>query len=235
VTAILCLGYLAAVSIIIAALTARYLRERLRVLLSGLPLWLLYVGLLSYSGVVSNQALRPPGIVYVAFPATVFVVIVFAFSGAGARIASAFPVWVIVGMQTFRIGVELLLHRLWMDGLAPRVVTYQGDNIDIWIGLSAPLIAWLSMRGRWGEWLALGWNALGLLSLASAITLGALTGPGLNLIHSEVPNVAIGAFPFTYIAGFFAPLALALHALSIRALRAQRRSTRPLSAPAIAT
>ncbi len=32
-TAILCLGYLAGVSIVIAALTARYLRERLRALL----------------------------------------------------------------------------------------------------------------------------------------------------------------------------------------------------------
>jgi hypothetical protein len=29
-------------------------------------------------------------------------------------------------MQTFRIGVELLLHRLYLDGLAPRIVTYQG-------------------------------------------------------------------------------------------------------------
>ena len=233
-TSIFCLGYLAAVSIIIAALTARYLRERLRALLIGLPLWLVYVGLLSYSGIVSNAALRPPGIVYVAFPVVLFVIVVFALSAAGARIASAFPVWVIIGMQTFRIGVELLLHRLYVDGLAPRIVTYQGSNADIWIGLSAPLIAWLSTRGRWGERLALGWNVLGLLTLANAITLGALTAPGLNLIHGEVPNVAIGAFPFTYIAGFFAPLAMALHALSIRAVRAELRSTRPLSAPAIA-
>ena len=233
-TTILCLGYLTAVSIIIAALTARYLRERLGALLIGLPLWLVYVGLLSYSGVVSNTALRPPGIVYVAFPAVLFVLLVFALSRAGGRIAFAFPLWVVIGTQTFRIGVELLLNRLWVDGLAPRVVTYQGENIDIWIGLSAPLIAWLSTRGRWGEWLALGWNILGLLSLASAITLGVLTAPGLNLIHSEVPNVAIGAFPFTYIAGFFAPVAMALHALSIRALRAQLRSSRLLAAPAIA-
>ncbi len=135
-TAILCLGYLAAVSIIIAALTARYLRDRLRALLIGLPVWLLYVGLLSYSGVVSNAALRPPGIVYVAFPAVLFVLLVFARSDAGAPIASAFPLWVLIGMQTFRIGVELLLHRLWVDGLAPRIVTYQGSNADIWIGLS---------------------------------------------------------------------------------------------------
>ncbi len=234
VTAILCLGYLAGVSIIVTALTARYLRECLRALLIGLPLWLIYVGLLSYSGVVSNTALRPPGIVYVALPAVLFVLLVFARSGVGARIAAAFPVWVIIGMQTFRIGVELLLHRLWVDGLAPRIVTYQGSNADIWIGLSAPLIAWLSTRGRWGERLAFGWNVVGLITLANAITLGALTAPGLNLIHGEVPNVAIGAFPFTYIAGFFAPLAMALHALSIRGLRTGLRSRRPLRAPAIA-
>jgi hypothetical protein len=152
----------------------------------------------------------------------------------GARIATAFPFWVIIGMQTFRIGVEVLLHRLWVDGLAPRIATYQGGNIDIWVGLSAPLIAWISMRGRGRERLALAWNVVGLLTLANAITLSALTAPGLNLIHSEVPNVAIGAFPFVYIAGFFAPLAMALHALSIRALRAGLRSTQPLRAPALA-
>lgn len=176
----------------------------------------------------------PPGIVYVAFPAVLFVLLVFARSGMGARIASAFPVWVIIGMQTFRIGVELLLHRLSVDSLAPRIVTYQGGNVDIWIGLSAPLIAWISTRGRRGERLALAWNVVGLLTLANAITLSALTAPGLNLIQSEVPNTAIGAFPFIYIAGFFAPLAMALHALSIRGLRAGLRGTRPLSAPAIA-
>ena len=127
-TTILCLGYLAGVSIIIAALTARYLRERLRALLIGLSLWLLYVGLMSYSGLVSNTALRPPGIVYVALPAVLFVLVVFAFSRAGARMASAFSLWVVIGMQTFRIGVELLLHRLYLDGLAPRIVTYQGGK-----------------------------------------------------------------------------------------------------------
>lgn len=233
-TAILCLGYAAGVSIVVAALTARYLRERLRALVTGLPLWLFYVGLLSYSGVVSNAALRPPGIVYVAFPAVLFVLLVLARSGAGARIASAFPLWVMIGMQTFRIGVELLQHQLWVEGLAPRVVTYRGGNADIWIGLSAPLMAWISTRGRGGERLALAWNVVGLLSLANAITLSALTAPGLNVIHGEVPNAAIGVFPFTYIAGFFAPLAMALHALSIRGWRAEPGSTQPLRAPAIA-
>jgi len=60
-------------------------------------------------------------------------------------------------MQTFRIGVELLLHRLSVDGLAPRIVTYQGGNIEILIGLSAPLIAWISTRGRRGERVGMIW------------------------------------------------------------------------------
>jgi hypothetical protein len=59
-------------------------------------------------------------------------------------------------MQTFRIGVELLLHRLYLDGLAPRVVTYQGGNMDIWIGLSAPLIAWTSTRIGENGWRSAG-------------------------------------------------------------------------------
>ena len=40
----------------------------------------------------------------------------------------------------------------------------------------------------------------------------------MNLIHLEVPNLAIGMFPFTFIAGFCAPLAVVLHVLSISAL-----------------
>lgn len=72
---------------------------------------------------ISNTPLRPPGIVYVAFPAVLFALVVFAFSRAGTRMTSAFPLWVVIAMQTFRIGVELLLHRLYLDGLAPRIVT----------------------------------------------------------------------------------------------------------------
>jgi hypothetical protein len=80
------------------------------------------------------------------------------------------------------------------------------------------------------------WNYLGLAALANVVVRSALTAPGpLNMIHAEVPNLAIGVFPFTFIAGFFAPLAVILHVLAIRALRArlhkvpvnQSRSLRP--------
>ena len=39
-------------------------------------------------------------------------------------------------------------------------------------------------------------------------------------MHAEVPNLAIGTFPYTFLAGFFAPTAVLLHVLSLRALLA---------------
>jgi hypothetical protein len=100
-------------------------------------------------------------------------------------------------------------------------MTYEGGNIDIFIGLSAPAAAWFARQGQIGRRAAIAWNVLGLLALANIITRSALTAPGaLNFIHSEVPNLAVGIFPYTFIAGFFAPLAVMLHVLSLRHLRA---------------
>jgi hypothetical protein len=91
--------------------------------------------------------------------------------------------------------------------------------------LSAPIIAWIATRGRLGLRLAMGWNVLGLLSLANAAASAVLTGP-LKLISTEVPNVAMGIFPYAFIPGFLAPLAVTLHVLAIRAIANLLRDTR---------
>jgi len=215
-TTIYFLAYLALLVGIVGVLTRRYLSP---IVLAGLAAWLVYVGLLSYFGVVRDPNLRPPGAFLVVLPVFFFIFFTLGRSSTGARWAGAVPLALLLGLQSFRVGVELLLHQLWLDGLAPQMLTFAGSNLDIFIGASAPLIAWLSTKGRFGSRLALAWNGLGLISLINVATRSALTTPGpLNLIHTEVPNLAIGTFPFTYIAGFFAPLAVMLHVLAIRAL-----------------
>jgi hypothetical protein len=104
-------------------------------------------------------------------------------------------------------------------------LTFAGANVDIYIGASAPLIAWLSTRGRWGLKLALAWNVLGLLALSNVVTRAVLTTPGpMNLIHAEVPNVMFGTFPYMFIPGFFVPLAVLLHLLAIAAISGRLRT-----------
>jgi hypothetical protein len=232
-TALLFFAYVVLMAIIVMALAARYLPRRTTLLLlAGLSLWLIYVGALSYFGVVANPHVRPPGPVLIFAPFMVFVFLL-SVSSAGARAAAAFPLWVLLATQAFRIGVELLLHRMWMDGLVPRMMTYSGANFDIYVGLSAPLIAWASTRGRSGQQIALAWNFLALLVLTNVVVRAVLTTPGpLNFLHDDFANLAILKFPFTYIAGLFVPLAVTLHVLSIRSLRSRMGSVRPSAAAA---
>ena len=223
ITAILFVEFVLAVAIALLALLRTALSPRTwAVLAVGLALWLAYVGALSWAGVVRDPALRPPGIVCVVGPGGLFIAFAVMRSRLAGAVARALPLGVVIVFQTYRVGVELVLDQLWREGLVPRVLTFEGANVDIWIGASAPLVAWIATRGRAGERVALVWNVLGLLALANVVVRSALTAPGaLHLLNAEVPNLAIGTFPYTFIAGFLAPLAVTLHILALRALAAR--------------
>jgi hypothetical protein len=222
------LGFVALMTAIVVLLSARYRNGRFALgVLAALCGWFIYVGVLGYLGVIANRAIFPPGIALVFVPVAAFLILFILRVGspAGARVALAFPLWLLIGAQAFRVGVELFIHQLWIAGLVPKMLTFSGTNVDIYVGASAPVIAWLTMRGRWGQRLALLWNVLGLLSLANVVTRAVLTAPGpLNLIHGEVPNRMIGTFPFMFIPGFFVPLAVVLHVLAIRSIASHART-----------
>jgi hypothetical protein len=219
-TPTLFLGFVALMAALVVALSARYLKGPTAFAIGvGLFIWLIYVGLLGYLGVIGNATGRPPGIAFIFVPVVLF--LVFFIVRVRSSAALAFPLWIILGTQSFRIVVELFLHQLWIEGLIPRMLTFAGANVDIYIGASAPLIAWLSTRGRLGMRIALLWNVLGLLALANVVTRAVLTTSGpLNLIHTEVPNLLFGKFPYMFIPGFFVPLAIVLHVLAIRVIAA---------------
>jgi hypothetical protein len=212
------LGFVALMAALVVALSARYLKGPTAFAIGiGLFIWLIYVGLLGYLGVIGNATMRPPGIAFIFVP--VVLLLLFFIVRVRSTAALAFPLWIILGTQSFRIVVELFLHQLWIEGLIPRMLTFAGANADIYIGASAPLIAWLSTRGRFGLQPTLVWNVLGLFALANVVTRAVLTAPGpFNLVHAEVPNLMFGTFPFMFIPGFFVPLAIVLHVLAIRAI-----------------
>jgi hypothetical protein len=228
-TSTLFLVFLATMATIVVTLIAHYFNRRAAFrVLAGLSAWLIYVGLLGYFGVVRNTAMRPPGVAFLFVPVLAFLIFFIARFYADARVALSFPLWIILGMQCFRVGVEMFLHQLWINGLVPKMLTFEGANVDIYVGASAPLIAWLSTRGRVGMKLALAWNILGLLALANVVIRAVLTAPGpFNLLHAEVPNRMMGTFPYLFIPGFFVPLAVVLHVRAIRAISSRLRTAIP--------
>src|SRR5260370_17591344 len=130
------LGFVALMAAVVVALSARYLNGRTAfAITAGLFVWLIYVGLLGYFSVVRNAAMRPPGIAFIFVPVLVFLVlsILGLRSSAGARVALAFPLWIILCTQSFRIVVELFLHQLWIDGLRPKILTFPPSHLHLYV------------------------------------------------------------------------------------------------------
>jgi hypothetical protein len=98
------------------------------------------------------------------------------------------------------------------------MLTFHGANFDILIGISAPVVAVLYARHAIDARAALIWNAVGIVSLANVVVRNVLISPAVHLISTEVPNAAIGSFPYSFIPTLIVPLALALHVLAIRSL-----------------
>lgn len=212
------LAYLILVVLAAAAVIIRSLIGRARLLTLGLlAVWLAYAGTLGLTGVAGRYDQVPPGLVLLAGPVVVSL-LTLTLTGPGATLARHVPLRLLIGFQVFRVGVELSLHHLSSRGLAPRIMTLEGGNIEILVALTAPLAAWLA-TGPTGRRVAWAWNLVGLASLGNVIVRAVLSAPGpLQLIHAEMPDIAILLYPFTFIPGFMAPLALALHILAFRAL-----------------
>jgi hypothetical protein len=102
-------------------------------------------------GVIKNATMRPPGIAFIFVPVLAFLVlsILRLRSSAGARVALAFPLWIILGTQSFRIVVELFLHQLWIDGLVAKMLTFASANVDIYWSVSAPDRLVVDTGARW--------------------------------------------------------------------------------------
>jgi hypothetical protein len=217
------IAYLLGVAGTVAMIAVIHLdKPAARLTIWGLVLWLGYAAALGASGLAGRTDMLPPGIALLAAPAVAAIVII-TLTRPGKVLAAGIPISLLFGFQVFRFGVELTLTHLAGQGLAPRIMTLAGGNIEIVVAVTAPVAAWLVGRGPAGRKTAWVWNLLGLLSLANVVIRAVLSAPGpLQLIHVEVPDRAILIYPFTFIPGFMAPLALALHILTFRALRTNR-------------
>ena len=205
-------AFVALMTFVVLGISARHLSGKTAfAIAAGLFLWFVYIGSIGYFGMIANTTMRPPGAAFLFVPivALLIFVILRVRSPAGERVALAFPLWILIGTQVFRVIVELFLHELWHAGLVPKMLTFSGANMDIYIGASAPVIAWFATRAKVGARMAFIWNVLGLIALANVVTRAVLTAPGpFNFIHAEVPDLMIGTFPYMFIPGFFVPLAV---------------------------
>jgi hypothetical protein len=153
------------------AYTLRWVRGTALALL----VWLGVTAAVSASGVLEAPVIPPRALFFMV--GTLVAAVVFACSRAGMRLAMGLPVAALVGFHAFRLPLELVLHRWWIEGVVPVQMTYTGRNLDIVTGILALVVGlWLWRRGpsRPLVWL---FNLVGFALLVNVATIAVLSSP----------------------------------------------------------
>lgn len=127
----------------------------------------------------------------------------------------------LVGIQAFRVAVELILWRSHVNGFTPEQMTFDGWNFDIISGvLAMPVMWWLLKKpARNNKAVIISYNIIGLLLLINIVTIAVLSFPGpTRLFANEPSNLLVSQYPFVYIPAIFVPIAYSFHLFSLRKL-----------------
>lgn len=193
-------------------------------LFTGLALscWLILTAVLSLSDFYRDFTAIPPRFLTAVLP-NVIAIFWLLFSKRTARLIAAIPQQWIVMLQVFRVVVEIEFYFLLINNAMPAIMTFEGRNFDIFVGLSAPIIGWLITKNKIGKRGLIVWNWAGILILASVIAHGILSVPSrFQMLITEPPNTFMTHIPFIWLPAFLAPFAMFLHGLSLRNLRLRK-------------
>lgn len=177
--------------------------------------WIILTGLLSRNGFFADFSVTPPRLLLtLIIPLLIFLVI--AFSKTGTELIKQIPPHWLIGMQAFRILVELLLWRAFLLNLLPIQMTFEGYNFDGLSGVLAIPFAMILYK-KWSPGFALLYNLIGILLLLNILVIAILSMPTpFRYFMNEPPNTLVAAFPFVYLPAVLVALAMGLHIFSLR-------------------
>jgi hypothetical protein len=191
--------------------------------------WAVFCLVLAKAGVLAHFESRPPplfGVMIVALLGTALI----GRSAIGERLVRGLPLWLLVGSQSFRLPLELVMHRAATTGTMPVEMSFSGYNFDILTGVFAVVVAIGLKRGSFGRRVTSVWNNVGLVLLLGINVIALLATPVFHAFGPGHLNLWIADPPFVLLPTFLVPSALLGHILVFRALRRTRESAaNPLS------
>jgi hypothetical protein len=192
--------------------------------IAGLALvgWLALTGVLADRGAFDDfQSLPPRLLLAVGLPLVALVTLAVS-RRVSPLLAAVPPAWP-VAAQAFRVPVEIVLWRLAVAGVIPDLLSFTGRNVDILVGLTAPLVAYGCFARRWPTRVAVWWNWAGVVILLNVVVHAQLSAPTpWRLYETDPATTFIADVPYVWLPTFLVPLAWLLHAVSLRQLGSRR-------------
>lgn len=186
-----------------------------------LLLWLIFQAFLSQNEVyIQDKTSLPPKIFLFGILPTIVVIALFFFTRRGKQIIDSLSIEKFSYIHLVRIPVEFVLWWLFLHGAIPELMTFEGWNFDIIMGLTAPLIIYFGfIKKRIGRAGLLAWNILGVVLLIVIFTLAILSAPfPLQQLAFDQPNIGLLHYPFSWLPTFVVPIVIFAHFCSIRQL-----------------
>jgi hypothetical protein len=177
---------------------------------------LLVQGVLSYSGFYTDTNTLPPRQVFILLPPLLLYIVLFATVKGRNWLANLDLRWLTL-LHTIRIPVELVLLWLFQQGTLPQLMTFEGRNLDILAGMTAPILFYfVFIRQRMGARVLLIWNLICIGLVLNILINGLLSVPGIFHKQAfEQPNIAVLHFPYTLLPAFIVPVVLLAHISAI--------------------
>jgi len=169
------------------------------------------------TGFYKDATSLPPRFLLNLFPSVAAVIWLF-FSRNGREFVKGFDVAKMTWIHLVRVPVELVLYGMFLQRLIPRIMTFEGNNFDIVMGLTAPLIFYFGYRKGWvTPGLIKIWHGVGLLLLLNIVVTAVLAAPfPFQQIAFDQPNIGILQAPFNLLPAVVVPLVVVGHLVGLR-------------------
>jgi hypothetical protein len=182
-----------------------------------------------FSGIYHPSKNGQPNLPLLVLPPVLLIIITFIFK-RGRAIVDGLNLAKLTLVHTVALPVELMFFVLLSHHTIPKAMTLEGYNFDIFSGLTAPVVYYIVfVRKSFNRAFLIIWNLICLLLLINAATLAVLSMPGIHLIGSDQPDLAVGVYPFTLLPGLIVPVVLFAHLASLRQLFKPQASSQILN------
>ena len=181
-------------------------------------LWSIAHSVLAYIGFYKVTQTYPPRFALVLLP--VIAIIIFSlFPQNLNKIKLHRNTGISTFLHTIRIPVEIVLLQLFIYKMVPQLMTFEGSNFDILMGITAPMIGTLLYKNKIGSIGLLLWNAIGLILILSILFFGLLSAElPFQQFGFDQPNQAVTYFPFILLPATIVPIVIWTHLTDIAIL-----------------
>lgn len=188
-----------------------------------LLVWMFVQALISLTGFYQVTNTLPPRFALLIGPGFLLILYLF-ITKNGNTFIDNLDLQKLTLIHIVRIPVEITLFYIYIAGLIPEQMTFEGNNFDIISGITALFIYFfVFVKKTLGKTALLLWNflCLGLLINILVIAILSVQTPFQQLAFDQ-PNIGVTFFPFIWLPCVIVPIVLFAHLAAIRKLIKRR-------------